>query len=78
MSLATLADSTATALTIHWPAWGLWWAEVAISDPAELSGVQTLTVAGEAFSGAVVSGGAFNGRAAYRLGASYLGVPACT
>lgn len=74
MSLATLADSTVTALTVHWPTWGLWWAEAAISDPAELTGVQALTVAGTAFSGAVVSGGAYNGRAAYRLVAGAGGV----
>lgn len=74
MSLSTLAGSTVVKASITWPAWGLWWTEVDVSDPAQLSGQQTLTIAGTEFAGTVMTGGAFNGRASYRLVAGGGGV----
>jgi len=59
---------------VAWPTWGLWWVDLNTVDPAELSGRVTLDAAGTAFSGTIVSGGAFDGRAAYRLVAGAGGV----
>ncbi len=74
MSAATLADSTVSRARVTWPTWGLWYADAHTADAEELSGVQTLSVAGTAFTGTVIAGGVHNGRAAYRLVAGAGGV----
>lgn len=74
MSLATFADHAVSKARVSWPTWGLWWADVDSSDPVEASGRVTLNVATTAFSGTVVAGGAFDGRAAYRVVAGAGGV----
>lgn len=74
MSLVTLNDHAVSRASLAWPAWGLWWAGVDLTDPVELTGRVSLTVGGTAFSGTVVSGGVFNGRASYRIVAGAGGV----
>jgi len=51
------------------PAWGVWWADVEIDQPAELSGSVTLELSGLTLVGSVVSGGPWSGRARYRVAA---------
>jgi hypothetical protein len=74
MSLASLSGHTASQARVAWPAWGLWWADVDTPEPVELSGRVALDVAATSFSGTIVAGGAFDGRAAYRLVAGAGGV----
>lgn len=74
MTLATLDGRAIARLTLQWPAWGLWWADVDLVDAVEVTGRVGLDVAGTAFSGTVVGGGSYNGRASYRLVAGAGGV----
>lgn len=66
MSLASLGGSPATRARVQVPSWGLWWADVELAEPAELDGVQTLTI-GDVTATGKVYGGAFEGRASYRV-----------
>ncbi len=52
---------------VQMPAWGLWWADVDLAEPQALSGTATLKFADVTLSGKIVSGGAADGRAAYRI-----------
>ena len=76
MTTATLEGHPVTSATLAWPTFGLWWADAYLADPVELSGRVSLAIAGTTFSGTVVSGGVFNGRAAYRIVAGAGGVSA--
>ncbi len=69
MSLATLDGNTVTKARVNVPSWGCWWAGVDLAEPIELAaGTRvSLVIAGQAFSGTIMSGGAFSGRAAYYL-----------
>lgn len=67
MSLATLNGASVTRARVHAPAWGRWWADLDLAEPVALSGAAGLVVAGQAMAGTIVSGGAANGRAAYRV-----------
>ena len=67
MSLATLDGTVVSRARVQVPAWGCWWADVDLADAVELSGSVTLTLADVALVGTVVSGGAFEGRAGYRI-----------
>lgn len=74
MSLATFVDHVVSKARVAWPTWGLWWADVDSPDPVEVSGSAVLTIGTTAFSGTVVAGGVFDGRASYRLVAGAGGV----
>lgn len=67
MSLATIGGATAVRARVLVGRWGLWWADVDLSGEVSLSGRQTLALADISLSGTVVSGGAADGRSAYRL-----------
>lgn len=66
-SLSALEGHTVTRARVQIPAWGAWWADVDLAEAAALSGSVALTIGGYECHGAIVSGGAFNGRAAYRI-----------
>lgn len=74
MSLGTFADHTVSKARVAWPTWGLWWADLDSPDPVEASGRTALTVAATAFSGTVIAGGVYDGRASYRIVAGAGGV----
>lgn len=67
MSLASLQGTDITRARVSVPAWGVWWADVDLADDVELAGRVTLLFADLTLSGTVMSGGASNGRAAYRI-----------
>jgi len=67
VSLATLNDANVVRLRLPVPAWGRWWADVDLAEPVALKGAAALVVAGQAMTGTIISGGAANGRAAYRV-----------
>lgn len=66
MSLATLAGVPIARATTQIPAWGLAWADVDLAEAESLPmAMATLDIAGQPFVGTLVSGGVFEGRAAY-------------
>jgi hypothetical protein len=67
VSLATLNGASVTRARVHVPAWGRWWADLDLAEPVAQTGAAALVVAGQAMAGTIVSGGAANGRAAYRV-----------
>lgn len=67
MSTATLNGATASRARVQVGAWGCWFADVDLTTPEALSGAATLVIADQTFQGTVLSGGAFDGRAAYRI-----------
>ncbi len=67
MSLATLNGFTASRVRCPVPAWGLWWADVDLTEPEAVTGAAALVLAGQTFTGAVISGSAVHGRAAYHI-----------
>ena len=67
MVTGTLEGITVTACEVHLPAWGIPWADVALDQPAALSGSVTLALAGMELSGTIMSGGPWQGRARYRV-----------
>src|SRR5688572_13415497 len=61
-----------TRARVQWPALGLWWADVDTPDPGDsppiaLGTRATIMIHDSQYSGAVVSGGDFDGRGAYRI-----------
>jgi len=66
---ATLQNHVVTSCALRMPAWGVWWADVEIDQPAELTGAVALEVSGLTLAGAVVSGGPWSGRGRYRVAA---------
>ena len=67
MSLATLNGAAIARATVQVPAWGLWFADVDLTDEIELAGRVTLVIGDVTASGTIVSGGAIHGKAAYRV-----------
>lgn len=67
MSLASLNSVAVTRLLAQVPDWGCWWADVNLAEAETLSGRVTLTLADKTLVGTIVSGGAANGTAAYRI-----------
>lgn len=64
---ATLKDIRATSAKVNIPAWGCWFAEVALDGEHSLTGVQTLKLADIALTGTIISGGPQQGRTMYRI-----------
>jgi hypothetical protein len=69
MSLATLAGAAVSKARVQIPAYGVTWADVDLVEDAKLSGAVVLQIADVSIACTVVSGGAVNGRAAYRVAA---------
>ncbi len=67
MSLAALNGTPVSKLRLHTPAWGRWWADVSLTEADTLTGAVSLTVADIVLTAGVISGGAVDGRASYRL-----------
>lgn len=65
----TLDGNAVSTLTLAVPAWGCWWADVGLPDAIEIDvGASVrLDVGGQPCVGTVVTGGALDGRAAYRI-----------
>lgn len=68
-STVTLNGNAVSQLTQQIPAWGCWWADVALQEPIELAAgaSATLAIGGTTAAGTVLTGGALDGRAAYRI-----------
>lgn len=67
MSLATLNGATSSKLRLQVPSWGAWFVDLDLTEPAELSGAAALSLAGQAMTGRILSGGVAHGRAGYRI-----------
>jgi hypothetical protein len=67
MSIVALGGVAASAARVAVPAWGAGYADVSLTEPAELSGAQTLVIADIEVKCTVLSGGAADGRAGYRV-----------
>lgn len=69
MSLVALNGTTAARARVQVPAWGAPWLDLDLVEPLELAAgaAASVQVADVTISGVVVSGGAFEGRAAYRV-----------
>lgn len=67
MTVATLNGEIVARATAQIPAWGLWWADVDLREPVELAGVVSFALADLTLTGAIVSGGTYEGRASYRI-----------
>lgn len=67
VAACTLGGYACTRARVQVPAWGLWWADVNLAEPAELSGRVSFVLADKTFSGTIMAGGVVNGRAAYHV-----------
>lgn len=67
MSLGTLGGNALSRAVVHVGAWGAFWVDADLVDPVALTGQTSLVLGGVSFACTVVSGGAVDGRAAYRL-----------
>lgn len=67
MSTASLNGAIISRASVQIPAWGVWWADVELVDAIEFSGAVSLVVGDATLSGTIVSGGAFDGKAGYRI-----------
>lgn len=67
MPTATLNGHTVTVATVQLPAWGRWFADVAIDGEQTLSGAVKLVIADATFAGAILSGGSSMGRSSFRV-----------
>ena len=67
MSLAAINGNAVARARVQVSAWGAWWAELALPDAVELSGAVTIAFADLTLKGTIVSGGAANGNAGYRV-----------
>ena len=67
MSLCAINGNPVARARVQVSAWGAWWAELALPDAIELTGLVTITLADLTLKGAIVSGGAANGNAGYRV-----------
>ena len=63
----TLNGHKVTDARVTIPAWGVWYADVAIDGEVALSGAATLVVADLTLSGTVLSGGPSTGRSHFRV-----------
>jgi hypothetical protein len=77
VTVASLESVPVSRARVQVPAYGLWWADVDLQDPEELSGGVTLQLADLTLVGTIVSGGVHAGRASYRIvgGAGGWGAP---
>lgn len=64
---ATLNDQLVTRARVDLPASGLWFAEVEIDKPVELTGAVKLVISDLSLRGTILSGGSNNGRSAFRI-----------
>lgn len=67
MSAAALNGVAATRARLQAGAWGIWWADVSLPEPAPMSGRVALTFADVSAQGFVISGGVTEGTASYRI-----------
>ena len=67
MSLATLNGNRCAKARVQIPAWGIWYAEATIDAEVSLTGAVTLQLGDLALTGTIISGGAGDGEASYRL-----------
>jgi hypothetical protein len=63
----TLNNIPVTSAKVFLPAWGVWWADVEVAEPDELSGAATLVIEDQTFIGTITSGGPLYGRGRYRV-----------
>ncbi len=75
MSSAKLNGTACSAARVQCGDWGTWWADCTLTEPAEIAAGASVSLAFAdlALSGTVVSGGAFEGRAAYRIAGGHGG-----
>jgi hypothetical protein len=69
MSLGAVNDVAATSMRVQVPSWGVPWCDVTLAEPSVLSGAVRVSIGGATIVGTVVSGGVFDGIAAYRIAA---------
>jgi hypothetical protein len=67
VSLGAVNGSPASRMRVQVGAFGAWWVDVDLTDPAELTGAVTVKLADVTASGTIVSGGVAHGRGAYRI-----------
>lgn len=67
MTLGSLNGVAATRMRVQIADWGRWWCDVDLAEPAVLAGAAAVVLADIAGSGTIVSGGAVDGKAAYRV-----------
>lgn len=67
MTTATLNGVACSRVHVQIPAWGAWWIDVDLVGAHTMSGAVTCVIGGVTMRGAVVSGGAANGRSGYRI-----------
>lgn len=69
MSVASINGVPASRCVVQIPSYGAWWADVDLTEAEELAGAVSLVVGSATLAGTVMSGGASNGRAYYRIAA---------
>ncbi len=67
MSDVALNGITVLSVSVHLPAWGIWWADLELGESGALAGAATLELPGLELTGTIVSGGPWQGRARYRV-----------
>ena len=67
MTTATLAGHDTTWARIEIPAFGIWYADVELSEPEDLTGSVELVMADLTMNGTILSGGPANDKARYRV-----------
>jgi hypothetical protein len=65
--MSTLNGIPITSAKVFLPAWGVWWADVEVSEPDALSGAATLVISDQTYVGTIASGAALDGRGRYRV-----------
>lgn len=67
MSLALINGHTCSAARVQCADWGCWWFDCTLTEPEVLTGAASIAFGGQALRGTIISGGAVDGRAAYRV-----------
>jgi hypothetical protein len=65
--MSTLNAITIARAHVSLPAWGVWYADVELTEPTALDGAAQLEFPGLSLAGTIVSGGPYQGRARYRV-----------
>lgn len=65
--MITLSGHSVVSARVMLPTWGVWWAEVTLTEGADLEGPVVLSLEGLALAGSVMSGGVYAGAARYRI-----------